>query len=456
MRENPLTLDHVVIAVRDLDAATADYTLLLGREPSWRGEHPAYGTRNTLFRIDNTYIELLGLGGKGGRGGGRWAGELSRRLDQGEGLYMLALGTGDLQATVADARSGGLDVQDPRDGEGIDQATGARRAWRNALVPAKSSNGVRVFFIEHLSPPDALPAAAPAAEEGAYVTRMDHAVVLSADMEMSRQLWGDALGARLALDRTFPERNTRILFFRLADITIEISGGAQQTEEGMGKPDRLWGAAWGVDDLAKTCERLRAAGVDVAGPRTGIKPGTLVATVKGEHAHGVATLLIEHTETSFREESRAPQGMAYDNAPHQRAFRVLGLDHVALSAVDAEATGRKFEDILGLAAAPAVEAASQPLRLVRFDAGNASIELTQPLSDEHRVAKAISERGPGMYAVAIAVDNIDEAVRDMRAKGVFVSDIEFGVWPGTRTARVSPGAANGVNLLLVEHRPGVL
>jgi methylmalonyl-CoA epimerase len=275
-------------------------------------------------------------------------------------------------------------------------------------------------------------------------------------MEMTRQLWANTLGARLALDRTFPERNTRILFFRLGDITIEVSGGSQQTEEGMGKPDRLWGVAWGVDDLAKTCERLQAAGVDVSGPRTGIKPGTLVATVKGEHTHGVATLLIEHTVESFREESRRPQGMAYDNAPARRAFNALALDHVALSTADAEATARKFEEILGLRRRHELTGESQPLRLVTIPAGNAFLELTQPLSDDHRIAKAMAERGAGMYAVGVAVDNIDEAIRDLRSKGVFVSDAEYGIWPGTRTARVNPAAANGVNIVLVEHRPEVL
>jgi len=324
------------------------------------------------------------------------------------------------------------------------------------MVPVKASNGLRIFFIEHKSPSDALPSAVPIAEAGTYVKRMDHAVVLSADMEMTRQLWANMLGARLALDRTFPERNTRILFFRLGDITIEISGGAQQTEEGMGKPDRLWGVAWGVDDLAKTCERLQAAGVDVSGPRTGIKPGTLVATVKGEHAHGVATLLIEHTAESFREESRRPQGMAYDNTPQRRAFNALALDHVALSTVDAQTTARTFEEVLGLRSQQQVDAEAQPLRLVAIPAGNAFLELTQPLSEEHRIAKAMAERGPGMYAIGVAVDNIDEAIRDLRSKGVFVSDAEYGVWPGTRTARVNPAATNGVNIVLVEHRPQVL
>ena len=59
------TLDHLVIAVRDLDAATATYARLLGRTPSWRGAHPHYGTANTLFRLDRTYAELLSPVGAG-------------------------------------------------------------------------------------------------------------------------------------------------------------------------------------------------------------------------------------------------------------------------------------------------------------------------------------------------------------------------------------------------------
>ncbi|MEK7692588.1 MAG: VOC family protein, partial [Chloroflexota bacterium] len=144
-------LDHVVIAVQDLDAATADYAALLGREPSWRGEHPKYGTKNTLFRIDNTYIELLSLGA--GKGDKRWAGELSRFFqNSGEGLFALALGTSDVNAAVRELRDNGLDVLDPSDGDGIDLISGGRREWRNAQAPLKATNGARIFFIQHKSP----------------------------------------------------------------------------------------------------------------------------------------------------------------------------------------------------------------------------------------------------------------------------------------------------------------
>jgi len=58
-------LDHIIIIVADLAQATDDYTLLLGRRPSWTGTHPALGTHNVLFRLDNTYLELLAIGDGG-------------------------------------------------------------------------------------------------------------------------------------------------------------------------------------------------------------------------------------------------------------------------------------------------------------------------------------------------------------------------------------------------------
>lgn len=445
-----LTLDHVVIAVRDLAAATRDYEALLGRSPSWRGEHPKYGTANTLFRVENTYVELLAIGDAKGKEK-RWREQLSRHLDdRGEGVYALALGTPDAKATARQMRDNGLDVADPSDGNGSDLATGARRSWRNALVTPKSTNGARIFFIEHISPPDALPVAPPSAAAGTYVRRLDHAVVLSADMEASRRVWDDQIGARLALDRTFPDRNTRILFFRLGDITIEISGGAEQSHEGQGKPDRIWGLAWGVDSIEATCARLNAAGIETSGARPGIKPGTMIATAKGAATHGVATLLIEHTPESFKPESRAPQGLAHDNAPPRRAFNVQGIDHVVVSTPDVDATATKWRDTLGLTVAETRDPEFTRMRMAKLPAGNAFVELVQPLSGDSRLASAIAERGQGMLSISLAVDNLDAAVADLRAKGIQVSDIEVGSWPGTRVARITPDAANGVPIQLLQ------
>src|SRR5512139_3521110 len=102
-------VDHVVVAVRDLDAASATYGKLLGLRPSWRGAHPDFGTANTLFRLANTYLELLAPDGDG-----LVADTLRAYLDErGEGPLALAFGTTDAAVAAATLRARGMPAPDP-------------------------------------------------------------------------------------------------------------------------------------------------------------------------------------------------------------------------------------------------------------------------------------------------------------------------------------------------------
>jgi catechol 2,3-dioxygenase-like lactoylglutathione lyase family enzyme len=287
-----ISLDHLVIAVRDLAAATQTYAALFGRQPSWRGRHPAWGTANTLFRLDNTYVELLSPAAAGAVGEA-----LRQRLaEQGEGPYALAFGTADAGACAAALRANGLPAADPIDGSGRDTTSGAERHWRNVMLPPAATRGVPLFAIEHGSPAEALPPAAPTAEPAATVSGVDHAVIMTPDAEAAIQLYRDRLGLRLAFDRTFEERALRLLFFRIAGITVELAAplGAPG-----GESDRFWGISYRVPDADAARTRIAAAGFDVSEVRSGFKPGTRVCTVRRE-THGVATLLIEGTAQQRR------------------------------------------------------------------------------------------------------------------------------------------------------------
>lgn len=74
------------------------------------------------------------------------------------------------------------------------------------------------------------------------------------------------------------------------------------------------------------------------------------------------------------------------------------------------------------------------------------------LPRSRRVARFIAERGEGMFSLSLQVDDLAAAVRDLRAKGVPVSDPEPGAWPGTRLARIPRAAAFGVAIQLIERR----
>ena len=57
------TIDHLIVAVSDINIAEKNYSKIFGSEPVWRGEHAEYGTENSLFNFNNTYFELLAAKG---------------------------------------------------------------------------------------------------------------------------------------------------------------------------------------------------------------------------------------------------------------------------------------------------------------------------------------------------------------------------------------------------------
>jgi len=288
-------LDHAVIAVRNLETASDTYTRLLGREPSWRGRHPQIGTANTLFRLENTYVELLSPEGEGA-----FAIELRRRIaHNGEGLLALAFATDDANDCAVSLRQRGVAAAAPVDGQGQESTSGAVRRWRNVYLPESETRGVPLFVIEHQSPRDALPLAEPIASSGSTVSTVDHVVIMTADPSATCALYRDKLGLRLALDRTFESRGLRLLFFRVGGITVECAAHLEAAPA-PDVPDRLWGISYRVVDLAAAHDRVAKAGFDVSDVRRGQRPGTLVCTVRRE-THGVATLLIGPDEGADKE-----------------------------------------------------------------------------------------------------------------------------------------------------------
>lgn len=267
------TLDHVVIAVADLDTATAAYGALLGRAPSWHGRHPDLGTRNTLFRLDNAYLELLADAQPGTAGfvGQALSGRKERPL-------ALALRTPDLDRAIANLRGKGLVVTDPMDGHGADDAGGRGRTWSSALVDRDTAGGLRLLIIRHTTALETLPPAPDTSGNGTACERIDHVVLFTRDIESAERLWTEALGLGVAWRRDFPERGTRNVGLGLGDVVIEL---IMRTDgSGPHRPQQLWGIAYGVADCDGAVARARDGGVSVGDARPGLFPGTRVANVR--------------------------------------------------------------------------------------------------------------------------------------------------------------------------------
>ncbi len=106
-------VDHVVIAVKDLDAAVGRYETIYGTAVSERNQAPAAGMAMAFFRFGDSYIELVSAIGD--------QGPIAKRLaDSGEGIHLVAMRVDDVDKTVAELRDKGIRlVGDPGPGNPV-------------------------------------------------------------------------------------------------------------------------------------------------------------------------------------------------------------------------------------------------------------------------------------------------------------------------------------------------
>lgn len=106
-------IDHVVVAVKDLDKAVETYEAIYEVAASDRREIPAAGMKVAFFRFAESYLELVSnLDDQG---------PIAKRLqEKGEGVHLIAMKVDDIQATLAKLRDKGVRlVGDPGAGNPV-------------------------------------------------------------------------------------------------------------------------------------------------------------------------------------------------------------------------------------------------------------------------------------------------------------------------------------------------
>ena len=276
------TLDHLIVAVGDLDKAEKNYSTVFGADPVWRGEHTEYGTENSLFNFNNTYFELLAA-----KGDGLGAMLVNHALQEtGEGLIGIVFGTDNIKETHQKLSNKGFLLGDVSAGEGANFKNNKIRKWKNLFLPPELTRGIFSFLIEHTE------GTLPIVDrfESSMVNKLDHVVINTNDADVFINIYKDTFNIRLALDKFVDEWKSRMLFFRLNKTTIEVIEKKNDEEP----KDSLWGLSWEVDNIEEAHKRLEKAGVEITPIKKGIKENTMVATIKS-HTHNVPTLLIQHT-----------------------------------------------------------------------------------------------------------------------------------------------------------------
>ena len=277
-------IDHLIVAVKDLEAAEDNYKKIFGHDPVWRGAHESLGTKNSIFNFNNLYFELLAANGKGAG-----ASLVNSSIEEnGEGLAGLVFGSDNIETTKQQLSSKGYELSGLALGEGFDEDAGKKRTWQSLFLPNEITRGLFSFVIEHKTGKLAILDKF----KSDSVHKLDHVVINTNDAEGFIQVYEKDLGIRLALDQTVEKWGGRMLFFRLNQTTIEVIARPDEEQS----KDSLWGLAWDVEDLEATHARLTELGIEASEVKEGRKPNTLVSTIKSNTCN-IPTLFIQHLDS---------------------------------------------------------------------------------------------------------------------------------------------------------------
>lgn len=267
-------LDHIALVVDDLDAAVEGYGKLFGRTPDWRGASGP--VRHAWFQLGNTALDIIAPGEHGPSGAWLKA--------NGPGLWGLAFASDDVEAErkrIARLSMPSTDIMPIR----TKSEAGEARVWPTSILDTDATHGVTTFLIGETP---AWPPCPIVGDEAAAISGLDHVVVSTRHPNRAAALYGARLGLDFRLDRTNEAWGSRLMFFRVGDLVVEVAHRLK--DEPNDDPDSLWGLSWRVPDVAAAHARL-SAHFAVSEIRAGRKPGTRVFTVKDAPA-GVPTLII--------------------------------------------------------------------------------------------------------------------------------------------------------------------
>jgi methylmalonyl-CoA/ethylmalonyl-CoA epimerase len=127
-------IDHVGVAVSDLDSATALYVGTLGMPMAHRERVESQGVEAALLDVGDGHVELLQP-----LGADTAVGKFIER--RGEGLHHVAYAVEDIEATLERLRGAGLELIDEQPRVGI-------RGSRVAFVHPKATGSVLTEIVE--------------------------------------------------------------------------------------------------------------------------------------------------------------------------------------------------------------------------------------------------------------------------------------------------------------------
>ncbi len=126
-------------------------------------------------------------------------------------------------------------------------------------------------------------------------------------------------------------------------------------------------------------------------------------------------------------------------------MEILKIDHLGIAVPSIDGGNAFWSDILGLKMEGKETVESQKVTTAFLPVGESEVELLESTADDGPIAKFIEKKGAGFQHVAFRVANIEEALAELKEKGIRL--IDETPRPGAGGAKIAflhPKATGGV------------
>jgi len=285
---------------------------------------------------------------------------------------------------------------------------------------------------------------------------LDHAIIAVRDLTQATGQVERALGLTVAPGGEHPGAGTHNAIIRFGTEYLELISVRHPTEAAstprgqelisfLARGEGLLGFALGSDDLDRDMAEASARGLDLEGPFPGTRrrpDGTLItwrtARVLQDPWGRRVPFLIQHDTTMEERRSWAPA--------RGHPLGAKGVPKVAVAVASLDHAMESYRRLLGAPPDVVDEVPALAARRARYHAESLRIDLLAPTVPAGDMADYVRLQGGGLFQIALAVPNLERAVRFLRERGTAVGDPT----PDRCAPLLDPSQTLGARIELVE------
>jgi len=132
-------------------------------------------------------------------------------------------------------------------------------------------------------------------------------------------------------------------------------------------------------------------------------------------------------------------------------MKIEHIDHIGIAVKDLQTASKFYTDILEIENNEVETVTEQKARVAFFPITDSEIELLESTESDGPIAKFINSRGEGIQHVAFRVKNIEDALLELKDKGIrLIDERPRNGAGGAKIAFIHPKETNGVLVEICE------